>query len=336
MHHHQARQLRRFAIGSDQFAARQSAPAVGIAAYSDGSCVFSLFSLSPLSLSLASLSRALSPHPRSREANIYTAIDGDLVVDVFEFDDAHRALRKFHPESNADRVKQLFATVNSAVASGKDHFLEYLSCCDENYVLNRPVLELRRHFELVDECQRTENVAVHFDMHGDADPSHEEPGDVFTMEQVVGSDQPARLIVVLKREFDWDAFPRFVQHLSRRGIDILKATLTRIENYRSGHYVVFTCNVRFVSGKAPNEEMAAQLCNEMKRIPFVDSSVLRWVDTRKELSLSDAEVLVALSKMVHCLLAEDRPLVFTQYHIDQFMMQYREVVEGLLRFWHIK
>lgn len=190
---------------------------------------------------------------------------------------------------------------------------------------------------------------VHLDAkHSSASASSDSTGDedIFAMDDAelgMSPDAspatvPARLAVVLKKEFDKDAFKRIVQHLSRRRVDILKATLARIEGYGGQHFVILTCHVRIASSILDADPtFVAAFCEEIKRLPYVDQEVLRWLDSQStSLPLFYAELAVALAKLVHCLLDEERPLVFTPYHIDEFMRKHPEILDQLLRFFSMK
>ena len=86
---------------------------------------------------LAEVVESLPAHRPLREANIYTAIDGDLVVDVFEFDDVPRTYRKFLSTMHPSRVQEINALGSRTGGIGqKDRLVEFLECCDEHYVLH--------------------------------------------------------------------------------------------------------------------------------------------------------------------------------------------------------
>jgi hypothetical protein len=180
-----------------------------------------------------------------------------------------------------------------------------------------------------------------------------EDQDIFAMDDMSASLQqssddqlkaatPARLVVVLKRDHDLDAFKRIVRHLSRRGVDILKATLTRVDNFGgfsqlSGQFIILTFHLRFTrSDVEKDQEFSIRFRNEMKRLPHLDVDVLRWMDAHPEMKLQDAELVMALSRLGHCILAEERPLVFTLYHIEEFLTKHKEIVAALLRYFHVK
>lgn len=172
-----------------------------------------------------------------------------------------------------------------------------------------------------------------------ADDVTEEPGGVFAMDSMSGTEVlSSRLMVVLKQEHDHDAFPRIVQHLSRSSVDILKATLNRVENFKGCHFVILTCYVRHLSGASltPSSTLALELCEELRKLLFLDGSILEWMDQHPGTSLIDAERIVTMGRVVHCLLSDDRPLVYTQTHINQFMDQYKDLMQLLLQLWDLK
>ena len=218
--------------------------------------------------------------------------------------------------------------------------LLFISLINVNYDL----VEIWNHFDLVKECRSSESVMVHLETKL-MDGSSSEDEDIFTMEQHVYhsstiEERPsARLVVVLQRDYDLDGFKRIVQHLSRRSVDILKATLVRVEDYDQRNFIIFTCYIRVPTAlMEPSEQRRFR--EEMKRLPFLDGSVLRWLDLHKhhkqKMSLHDAEMVMAYGRLVHCLLAEEQPLVFTPYHIEEFLTQYPEILEMLLKLIYLR
>lgn len=352
---------------------------------------------------------SLPQNRRLREANIYTSIDGDLVIDVFVFESMHerRDDQKFDVGQNEARVEKLlhhferycrmkleieqndneavqktlpdafddlFRTTNEC-----DAFLKFLSGCDASYVRNTSYKDIISHFNMVEESSRSDCVKVtleeKFGLNSAAQGKKEDgasgaagnwigafeedefdDGSVFAMEHhVVDEDKSFILTIVREANEHDDIFSRTVKHLSRVGIDILKSTLVRVENFNHTNFLILTFSVRptfchlpevTLLGDSPtntattatlyDSAVNSALCKEIGRLVYLDPSVLLWVKTHTDALLFDAELVLCLCKLVHCLLADEKPLIFTQFNMDRFMGQYPAIIRLLLVLFHTK
>jgi hypothetical protein len=290
------------------------------------------------------LAEVINSLPQGRllkEANIYTSTDDDLVIDVFQFDNTSKPHRKYNPQSSADNqsvvFKDIFTAFEAQSVGTQELLVNYLLGCDFHFVMSTPPSETVKHFQLFHEAQRTDNIVV----------------DLFNVsQQAANSASPSvdetdvsTLVVVTKRETD-DIFARIVKYLSRQKIDITKATLNRVEDHRESsvlsrlkpNYLIITLYIRPVSGPAIDVDtsLADQLCRDLRMLQYLDSSVLRWVEKKPDTSIGSSEIMACLCKLLHCILADERPLVFTQYHIDQFVEQNQDVMAAILHMWDLK
>lgn len=62
---------------------------------------------------------------------------------------------------------------------------------------------------------------------------------------------------------------------------------------------------------------------------------MNWLDQNSDYNLVEAEIIIVLSQLVHCILAEQKPLVYTHYHMNQFFDDYPQITKLLLKLWGI-
>jgi hypothetical protein len=228
----------------------------------------------------------------------------------------------------------------------------FLPFADEHYVTKTPVTELWKHFDLVryltsdsssfNQVQQSiekERGLASIDSDSLSDDIVSVSGGIFSMDgwnEAAADEGIMRLIVVLPSPFSHESFARTVRHLGRNGVDIVRATLNRIEydSDQAHDYLILTFYVRCPF--AANSTAARDLIHSINQLPFLDDSVLRWIEVRKESSVVDAELVIAWARLAHCLLAEEKPLVFTHYHIRDFLNQHPTLVRALLDFWKFK
>lgn len=179
----------------------------------------------------------------------------------------------------------------------------------------------------------------------------------------------SRLLVILKSDHEEYAFRRTVRQLSILNVDISKARLVRVEDYRAvdggemGSYIIMSFyisqsknNSGFLVGSpvngdqnqfyiSPNSPLAKQICTDVRLVPFVEKTVFKklqkltpiyFSQTGEKLSLVHVELIGAWTRLAHCLIAFHRPLVYAPYHLDQFLEQQSVILKGFLELWDLK
>jgi hypothetical protein len=279
-------------------------------------------------------------------------------------------LQLFQSQLEMDRDQGRGASGSAAI---REHQLEerlqlFLQCCDEHYVINTASEEILKHFQMIDSCATEDRPIVRIEDgsaggSGDAINGDEglDGGDVFSMDLLQNNgngglsllssrrSQISLLTVVLKREWNDDAFQLIVAHLGRQMIDIVKATLVRVGRYLQGDYLLLALNVRSTADQSssssslssssssvplhqsPDRRLELQL--DLARLLYLDDRALQFTD---RWSLESSELVAVLSTLVHCLLAEEQPLIYTLYHIDEFIGRYPSILNELIKAWRVK
>ncbi|KAI9137915.1 Glutamate/Leucine/Phenylalanine/Valine dehydrogenase-domain-containing protein [Paraphysoderma sedebokerense] len=299
-----------------------------------------------------------------REANIYTSQDNTFILDVFHFDgtDQHDHLNsdlklgvKFTGESVEEQTKmaeilqylQFVSPSNSIVKDEKSHLLQFLSRCDAAYVLSTSSNLIYHHYIMCTSRSLTNGSTVRI-IDEPAEIDSCTPGQAPTdWGNSCNISSQACLIYVAKPVEYRDLFSRIVKHLRRLGVDIIKAKLNRIrlpengvaaKNMKNGdtrhdqNVLILTCYIRSEDDKidvSSDNPFGKRVREDLARINWLDESVLIFADKHRDYSLIEAEIVVAFTQLLHCILTENKPLVYTMHHMFQFVAQYSTITKAI-------
>ena len=248
------------------------------------------------------LSDLIDQLPRDQplsSAKVHTATDGGLVLDVFRFGEASR----FDPDvpNHGEKLKAVVAyarglgdeTAVSALPS-------YVAQCSADFVMAASPLRIYETWCLARTVEGTEDVACSVAPQAD---------DRLTRISIVAGNADTRVL-----------FERYVRQLGRVGLDITRAYLDVIRTDADDTVSLIGFVVRDPEGALDLEgEAWAALRLAFKRLRWVDDQVLERLEMQPALGLLRAEVLVALTRLVHAVLARDNPFAFTRNRLLQFL-----------------
>ncbi len=234
-----------------------------------------------------------------RTAKIHTAMDGNLVIDTFEFGEAE-PFNPDDPESieSVDEVIQ-YANDNNLDWS-RDNVLEFFKSCSAEYVRTVTPLRMEKHWQLVQRLTGTDGTTVALE--GESDP------------------HLSRIIVAVSNSTRRSMLQRIATRLSKSNINIHRAYLDSVDDGENGWITLVGCVVQGPDG-GPIEEDSA-LWQEIRK----DLLRLKWLDPRTvnlgysfpELGLERAEIITALLDLVYQSLVKQNPYAFNPTRLDAF------------------
>ena len=241
------------------------------------------------------LGEMLSRLPEDRmltSARAYTSRDGKLVLDIFELGD-------HQPEAVSDEEFQ--ATVDSLsqglAATESARFKEHLRGCSPEYLRSVPPRISQIHFRLINDVKAT----------GDLQVDWEEIDDNLDTVRFAVEGTQAK-----------NYFERLARYLGIKGIDIERAYLTSFhEGPTAYRYLGFTV-------RNAQKHPRPQLTEDLKRLYFVDDSVVDLWSEVEGFSLSDCEVVDYLTSLSHQLLCGKDPVKFARPRLLHFALKYKD------------
>ena len=232
-----------------------------------------------------------------RTAKIHTAIDGNLVIDTFEFGETE----PFNPE-DAESIQRVDEVIEYAKENNLDwsreNVLEFFKTCSAEYVKTVTPLRMEKHWQLVQRLTGTDGTTVALE--GESDP------------------HLSRIIVAVSNSTRRSMLQRIATRLSKSKINIHRAYLDSVDDGDNGWITLVGCVVQGPDG-GPIEEDSA-LWQEVRK----DLLRLKWLDPRTvnlgysfpELDLERAEIITALLDLVYQSLVKQNPYAFNPTRLD--------------------
>ena len=255
------------------------------------------------------LSGLVEQLPRDRplvSAKVHTAADGQLVLDVFHFGEASR----FNPE-DPTHVAKLEATLAYAQGLGEvdtqRELRNYIAQCSADFVRAGSPLRLYETWRLTKQVRATEQIACGLYSQATQD---------LMRISVVATDADTRAL-----------FERLVRHIGRNGFDITRAFLDVVRTDDGTPLSSIGFVVRDPERRLKNEDAPTwkTLRAAIKRLRWVDEQTLARIEANSQLGLQRSEILVALTRLVHPLLAQDNPFAFTRDRLYDLLDRYPDV-----------
>lgn len=236
-------------------------------------------------------------------ARAYTSSDGRWVLDIFE-------LGEPQPEQLDEEE---FEQVCQPLLSGQDPgerevFRAHLRTCSPDYLRAVPARIAQIHFELIEEVRRSGEVQVQWS-------TIDEQLDTV---RLAAEGSEAKLY-----------FQRVARYFGRRGIDIERAYVTSFQQGPNSHrYLGFTV-------RGAQAHCLEKLSQDLKRLYYVDQSVLElWVDN-PTWELTQCEVGDLLLSLAHQLLGHKDPVRFARPRLVQAAQRnnrlFLQVIESFAR-----
>ncbi len=251
------------------------------------------------------LSKFVRRLPRGRplySAQVYTATDGKLVLDVFDLG----ARAPFAPDDSQQSAKialVLEHLQDKDIELQAEKLIDHFNACAANYLLTTSPAQIYRHYSLVQRIRCSGNALVELGQHPDHHSSAITVG-------VINADR--RLL-----------FERITRYLGQQGIDIQRAYLDSFDLKSNETISLLSFLVEF-AGQAidPQGDTWSRIEPDLKRLVYLDDTVLKLAQDLADADLLHAEVLVALSHLTHQRLVKQGVLTYSRERILQTLIRY--------------
>lgn len=240
---------------------------------------------------LAELVRELPKDRPLRAAKIHTARDGQLVIDTFEFGQG----APFDP-NDPDQALKLEQTMGYAALNlpqwSAEEVRDYFHRCSADYVLTVTPLRMCAHWELYQQVTGTDGSAVILEP--ESDPAQ------------------SRIVVAAGNVTTRTMLERVANRLARSSCNIHRAYLDTINDGRNGTISLLGFVVHGPDGKAIDAKSAlwAQTRADLLRLKWLDDRTLALAYRHSDLSLTRAELIIALGDLVHQALVKVNPYAY--------------------------
>ena len=177
-----------------------------------------------------------------RTAKIHTAIDGNLVIDTFEFGETE----PFSPE-DSESIKRIDEVIDYANENNldwsRDNVLHFFKTCSAEYVRTVTPLRMEKHWQLVQRLTGTDGTTVALE--GESDP------------------HLSRIIVAVSNSTRRSMLQRIATRLSKSKINIHRAYLDSVDDGDNGWITLVGCVVQGPDGGPIKED--SELWQEVKK-----------------------------------------------------------------------
>jgi glutamate dehydrogenase len=237
---------------------------------------------------------------------VYSARDGQLVLDVFEFGERDR----FDPEDppQAERRARLLAHARETKGRSPEAFERHLRHCSADYVLTVTPFRFGRALELYDRVSGADGAEVVLE--------HERDRAYSRVVVAVGNATPRQL------------FERCATYLGHRHIDIERGYLDVFDDPGSGHVSMVSFVVRGPDGRPldPDGALWTEVRRDLMRMKWLDERAYALALRHGDLGVQRAETVVALATLAHQLLARENPHAFARERI--FLLLERHLAQA--------
>lgn len=238
-------------------------------------------------------------------AKVYTATDSSLVLDVFDFGN-------HEPDdiNNPDRISKV-AHLCETILKDESQFSEdrlngFLKTCSYDYLLRTPPAQICKQLRIVERISNQGNSFVQLKNH---------PKDSFTTISIGVNNVDRRLL-----------FERMTLYLGHRAVDIQGAYLDSFDQ-GNGEIVSLLKFMIACTGKAlqPYSGFWEQLETDLKRLIYLDETLLEFAAQMPVFNVLHAEILTALSHLIHQKLVRREPLIFSRERISRTLLRYNQI-----------
>lgn len=241
-----------------------------------------------------------------RTAKIHTAIDGELVLDTFEFGEPIPFT--IDDTDHIDRLNEMIAYAEEHMPDiTVEQVREFFARSSEEYIMTVTPLRMAKHWKLVDRLSGTDGTTV--ELERETDPTL------------------SRIIVAVSNSTRRSMLQRIATRLSKSRVNIHRAYLDSIDDGKNGWITLVGCVVQGPEG-GPIDE-SSDLWKEIRQ----DLLRLKWYDQRSlglgydypELGLCNAEIITALLDLSYQILVKKNPYAFNPTRLHSLMIGNIEV-----------
>ena len=240
---------------------------------------------------LAELVHELPTDRALRAAKIHTAMDGQLVLDTFEFGEADP-----FDSSEPEQASKLQQTLEYAADFGMDFTPEQITShfnrCSAEYVLTLTPLRLCNHLDLFSRVSGTDGTEVTLE-------PEEDP-------------RQCRIVVAAENASTRTMLERVATRLSQSSINIRRAYLDLINDNKGGWISILGFVVNGPDGGPinPRSELWEDVRRDLLRLKWIDQRALDLTYRNPDLNFTKSEVLLALIHLCHQVLVKQNPYAF--------------------------
>lgn len=241
-----------------------------------------------------------------RTAKIHTAIDGELVLDTFEFGEPIPFT--IDDTDHIDRLNEMIAYAEEHMPDiTVEQVREFFARSSEEYIMTVTPLRMAKHWKLVGRLSGTDGTTV--ELERETDPTL------------------SRIIVAVSNSTRRSMLQRIATRLSKSRVNIHRAYLDSIDDGKNGWITLVGCVVQGPEG-GPIDE-SSDLWKEIRQ----DLLRLKWYDQRSlglgydypELGLCNAEIITALLDLSYQILVKKNPYAFNPTRLHSLMIGNIEV-----------
>jgi len=245
---------------------------------------------------LADLVGALPLEPDLRAAKIHSSADGQLVLDTFEF-----GQRTPFDANDPAQAEKLRACIEHARLHQPDwsepEIRQYFAGCSAEYALTLTSYRLCKHWALYKRVSGTDG--THIELEPEADPTQ------------------TRITIAFSNARTRTMLERVAITLGRAKINILRAYLDQVQDPPSGAVSILGFVIQTVDAQAvdPDSELWRRTRSDLVRIKWIDFDILDLAGRHPELSLQQAEAVIAFVDLAHQVLVHTSAFLFASERI---------------------
>lgn len=240
---------------------------------------------------LAELVKELPHDMPLRAAKIHTAVDGQLVIDTFEFGQGEA----FDP-NDPEQALKLEQTMGYAALNlpqwSADRVRDYFHRCTADYVLTVTPLRMCSHWQLYMQVTGSDGTAVQLEP--ESDPAQ------------------SRIVVAAGNVTTRVMLERVATRLARSSINVHRAYLDVINDGKNGSISLLGFVVHGPGGKAidPTSTTWHSIRKDLLRIKWMDERTLNLAYRHPDLNLTRAEIITGLGDLIHQSLVKVNPYAY--------------------------
>ncbi|MEE2756526.1 MAG: hypothetical protein VYA30_07680 [Myxococcota bacterium] len=254
--------------------------------------------------------------PRDRALNsarIYTASDGQLIVDVFSF----KKTEAFNPKDDTQKAAFERLAGRRTEYAGQltaDEVQQHVQRCRAGYILSVSAKRFYKHMALYTQVAGSEDVISH-------------------VEQVSTAPGLSRFIIAAANADPTSLFRRTARYLSTRGIDVRRAYLEAMGPSEGPKVSMVSLVCVDPEGDAikPQRSDWQEVRRDLERLAWLDRRVLSRANRghHPNLTLTQCEVLLALSDLVHQRLGPQNPYRYSRDRVEDLVFSNIESMQHL-------
>lgn len=250
---------------------------------------------------LAEIVHDLPHDPPLRAAKIHTAMDGQMVLDTFEFGEIEWS--DTSEPVQAQKLREVHAYASEHVDELTPEEIDaHVRRCSAEYLHTITPLRLCKHWELFQEVTGTD-------------------GSTVSIEPETGDPSQCRIIVAVGNATTRTMLERIATRLSRSSINIHRAYLDVIDDGENGMISMLGFVVQGPDGGPidADSDLWRRVRHDLLHIKWFDSRSLQLAYQNSDLNLTQAEIIVALSDLAHQKLVKVNSYAFNPNRIARLI-----------------